>query len=513
MQLRDVHESGQNFSNMLKNIHIETLGCRLNQIESEAAASFFIEKDFKVFMGGLTSASEIDEECPLVVINTCTVTQKSEQKARRIIRLSLKKYPCAAVLVTGCYAQLSRNEIKSIDSRICVLGGQIKSRIQSIPVLLKNEIESDSFDAILFAEKVNEIADIKPVKINFPEDSFKLAANSFIAHSRASLKIQDGCNSNCSYCAIHMARGHSVSIPVETALKRVKALEENGHSEVIITTVNIGQYKSEYNGKVFNFTRLLDFLLNNTKKINFRISSLYPEVVDEEFCEIIKNPRVRPHFHISVQSGSNRILKAMNRVYDAQTVENACKKLREARTDCFLACDIITGFPGETEDDFLQTFNLCKTCDFSWIHAFPYSERPGTAAAIMKNKVPNEISGKRAATLTQWVSENKINYIQKFVGKELPAIVENVRKPFGLSPLANERLVYHAVTENFIHCEINSRQPLAENREVRLKIVKPLTERIKKGGETEALAEIVSKNDRVPLKIENFRGNSENVSL
>lgn len=472
-------------------IRIETLGCRLNQIESEAAAKFFIDAGFSVDMKGVTSSTKEDLHTRLCILNTCTVTQKAEQKARRIIRLQLKKYPNSCLLVTGCYAQLNPGEIKKIDSRIAVLGGQIKSRIAEVPALLK-EVK-DSFDPIAFAELINKKISAPQVqKLGFPEGSFKLSTSSFVAHSRASLKIQDGCNNNCSYCAIHFARGHSVSIPVETALERVKELEEKGNDEVVITTVNIGQYRSEYDGQTYNFTRLLDFLLKNTKTIAFRISSLYPEVVDDDFCAVIKNPRVRPHFHISVQSGSDSVLERMNRAYRRDAVINACKKLRQAKDNPFLACDIITGFPGETEDDFAETLDLCNKCSFAWIHAFPYSERPGTLAANMKNKVPQSISGNRAKKITDFAINSKISYVNHFAGKELSAILETVRKPLALAAGdKNGSFIYHAVTENFIHCEIHTAESLTVNKTVRIRIEKCLPERILKGGEIEALAIIV----------------------
>ena len=472
-------------------IRIETLGCRLNQIESEAAARFFLDNGFSVDMKGVTSNNDCDLDTRLCILNTCTVTQKAEQKARRIIRLQLKKYPSSCVIVTGCYAQLRPNEIKAMDSRIAVLGGQIKSRIAEVPVLLKTFINKGEWKSEAFAKLINEGLSASPSqKTDFPEDSFKLSASSFISHSRASLKIQDGCNNNCSYCAIHFARGHSVSIPVETALERVRELEKKENDEVVITTVNIAQYRSEYKGEIFNFTKLLDFLLQNTSKIAFRISSLYPEVIDDDFCTVIKNPRVRPHFHISVQSGSDSVLSRMNRVYKSEAVINACKKLREAKGNPFLACDIITGFPGETESDFLQTMDLCNKCGFSWIHAFPYSERPGTPAAGMKPKVPQSLSGERAKKITDFAINSKINYVNQFAGKEISAILETVRRPLALSGKSSN-LIYHAVTENFIHCEIHTTMPLTVNKTVKVRLIKALPERISKGGEIEALAEVI----------------------
>lgn len=473
----------------MSDIRIETLGCRLNQIESEAAARFFIDAGFSVDMKGITSSSAEDLQTKLCILNTCTVTQKAEQKARRIIRLQLKKYPNATVLVTGCYAQLNPSEIKAIDSRIAVLGGQIKSRIAEVPPLLKET--KAPFNPQAFAELINsKISSPASEKQGFPEASFKLATSSFVAHSRASLKIQDGCNNNCSYCAIHIARGKSVSIPVETALERVRQLEERENDEVVITTVNIGQYRAEYNGEIFNFTKLLKFLLENTEKIAFRISSLYPEVVTDEFCQVIKNPRVRPHFHISVQSGSDSVLERMNRAYRRDAVIQACQKLREAKGNPFLACDIITGFPGESDSDFADTMDLCNKCAFAWIHAFPYSERPGTPAASMKPKIPQSVSGQRAKKITDFAINSKINYVNQFVGKEMDAILETVRRPVALRS-SNGNLIYHAVTENFIHCEIVTNQPLTVNKTVRVRIEKALPERILKGGEIEAAAVVI----------------------
>ena len=476
----------------MSEIRIETLGCRLNQIESEATARFFTDAGFSVSMEGLSSSSETDNETLVSIINTCTVTQKAEQKARRLIRLMLKKYPQATVIVTGCYAQLAQKQIEEIDPRICAVGGQVKSRLSQVPELLLKQKEGE-WNSVDFAEAVRKMIFSKPVlKPGFPEESFKLSTSAFLSHSRASLKIQDGCNCNCSYYAIHIARGHSVSLDVESAISRVQELEAKGHDEVVLTTVNIGQYKGTYKDGYCDFSELLQLLLLNTKKIRFRISSLYPEIVNEKFCRVISDERVQPHFHISVQSGSNKILSLMNRQYKACDVEKACQMLKSAKKNPFLACDIITGFPGETDDDFEQTMNLCKACAFAWVHAFPYSERPGTAAASMKGKVPQSVSGERAKALTEWAIAQKIKYVESFVGKEMTAVLETVKRPAALAPAANKsKMIYHAVTENFIHCEILSDIQAAENHAANVRITKVLSERIKKGGDIEAAAEFL----------------------
>ena len=303
-------------------VRIETLGCRLNQIESESIAKDFIDSGFDVQMASVTTKSLKDSNTFLCIINTCAVTQKAEQKARRIIRLLLKTYPPAVLLITGCYAQLAAASICSIDKRICVLGGQVKSRISLVPKLLLSALNKE-WSTEAFVKSINENLLYPQQKTNFPENSFAFSTSAFLAHSRASLKIQDGCNNNCSYCTIHIARGHSVSIDPEVAINRVKELEKQGQCEVVLTTVNIAQYRGEYKGQTINFSKLLKLLLENTVTINFRISSLYPEIVDDEFCSVISNERVCPHFHISVQSGSDAILKLMNRVYKSADVYNA----------------------------------------------------------------------------------------------------------------------------------------------------------------------------------------------
>ncbi len=478
----------------MSEIRIETLGCRLNQIESESVARIFSEKGYSVSMEALTASSAADSDTLISIINTCTVTQKAEQKARRLIRLMLKKFPDAVIIVTGCYAQLAKEEIKKIDSRICVIGGQIKSRIEKIPELLSEAKNSSSWNPVSFVENINNtIISLPTQKPGFPENSFKLSATSFISHSRASLKIQDGCNNNCAFCAIHIARGHSVSLDVQTAIDRVRELEEKGHDEVVLTTVNIGQYKGAYKDGWCNFSELLLLLLTNTSRIRFRISSLYPDIVDEKFCRVISDDRVQPHFHISVQNGSDKVLALMNRPYNAQSIVKACTMLKKAKKNPFLACDIITGFPGETDDDFDQTMKLCDECGFAWIHAFPYSERPGTDAAVMKNKVAQSVSGERAKRLTEWAVSQKIKYVESFINTEHEAVLETVRKPLALAAGNNKtsRFIYHAVTDNFIHCEIVSDKQIETNKSMNIRITGVLSERIKKGGDIEASAEFI----------------------
>ena len=474
-------------------ILFETLGCRLNQIESEAAARFFADAGFIVTMDVPSATSARLDSVLLCVVNTCAVTQKAEQKARREIRLLLEKCPHASVVVTGCYAELAQRELELLDWRVAALPGLCKSRLADVPALLAarlHAMQRTSFDALAFSEllrsslfavsKSHTDADKK----YFSEDAFRLSTNTFFAHSRASLKIQDGCNCSCSYCAIRLARGKPVSLSVRDVVARVRELEAAGQKEVVFTAVNLAQYRGEYDGVYCTFAELLEKLLIETSGIAFRISSLYPEIVNEQFCAIVKDKRVRPHFHLSVQSGSDAVLKAMNRNYRADDVMRSVAMLRSAKENAFFACDIIAGFPGESDDDFDKTLALCRACNFSYVHAFPFSARPGTAAFGMKPKIPERIKKARVKTLVSFANMQKLAYIDSWRGKPVRAIVENARP---------DEKGFRAVTENFLHCIVagNTQALPKAGSEVCVRIVQPLAEAIARGGELEAAAERV----------------------
>lgn len=481
---------------MKKLVHIETLGCRLNQIESESVASFFSGDGFSVQMKSITSKDSENNDCIIAVVNTCTVTAKAEQKARRIIRLLLKKYPSAVVVVTGCYAQVNKEEIAGIDERIIVLPGRVKSRLADVPAIVNSIFNENGNDAKLMQKKIKEHLEkqilFKPVT-DTSENPFKLATDTFLHHSRSSIKIQDGCNCRCSYCEICIARGKSVSLSVEKVLEQVNKLVSAGQKEIVITTVNIAQYKSEYQGKTVDIAGLLEILLSETKDVAFRFSSLYPQIVDDRLCDLIKDERVRPHFHISVQSGSDDVLKNMNRPYKAQVVIDACKKLKQAKKNPFLACDIIAGFPGETDDDFEKTMELLKECDFTWVHAFPFSPRPNTVAFTMKPKVPEFVAGKRVERLLDYSFDSKISYINSLCGSRRTAIVETSHNAQAVKK-HNGKNVIHAVTDNFLHCvvEVEEGMPVPEPcSQVTLEILSPLEDEIRKNGEQEVFARLV----------------------
>ena len=481
----------------MRTIHFETLGCRLNQAESEGAARFFTDSGFSVSMEPFTAKS-FDENIALCIVNTCTVTAKAEQKARRIIRMLLKCCPNAAVAVTGCYAQVEPKEILEINERICVLGGQHKGSLADLPPILKNLLEKNqnlsgeeiSCEIQKFFDKENSSSPFSVIT-----SPFRLATDTFINHSRSSLKIQDGCNCICTYCRIRLARGKSISLDASKVIERVQALENAGQSEVVITSVNISQYNSEYDGKNIRFAELLELILTKTKKIGIRISSLYPEIVDEKLAAVLENPRVRPYFHISVQSGSDEILAKMKRPYKIEAVYRAAEFLRKAKKNPFLACDIIAGFPGERDKDFELTLKMLSECKFTFVHAFPFSPRPGTEAFSMRPMVPNYVTDKRIALLEEFNKKAKTDYINSFVGKTLTAVCETVHRANRAKIFKDkDKIIIHAVTENFLHCQLifssNDKNFPKAGTEIKVKVIRPLLEN-EKTGESDTFAEIV----------------------
>jgi len=425
---------------------IFTLGCKLNQLESEAIADTFSKAGFR-----LVPWDSCPHEPRIIIVNTCTVTSKADQKARRMIRKLLKDNPASCVIVIGCYAQLDTEKIMSLDDkdlttedteeRLFVLGGgegaaAAKSVLLGLPEYLLN-VTSDEPLSFLLESWIRNIA------LNVKNDSvFDFKPDDFSFHSRGYLKIQDGCDNNCAYCRVRLARGHSVSLNCQAVLERLRAFEAKGCSELFITGVNITQYRD---GDT-DLAGLLKMLIESTSNIALRLSSLEPERIDERLASALGHPRIRPHFHLSVQSGSDAILRHMGRIYNVYTVEKAIALLRSAKDNPFLACDIIAGFPGETEDEFAATYSFCEKTRFAWIHAFPYSKRPGTAAFSFGDPVRDIDKTLRAEALGDLALRGRREYTQAWLGKELSAVVEK-------TPCGSNRC--RAVSENYLKLLVN----------------------------------------------------------
>jgi len=407
---------------------VQTLGCKLNQLESEAITDAFLKSGF----------SFKNETFPsVIVINTCTVTSKADQKARRVIRKALRDYPDSLVLVTGCYAQLNREELCKLETdggnRLFVFNGSDKESILNLPSFLrdKNDIHG-ALKNLLENETGNDER-----KTASELRAFQFSPEKFSDHTRSFLKIQDGCDKHCTYCRIRLARGPSISLDADEVLSRLKMLEKN-HAEAVITGVNISQYCDKV--RDVNLASLLEHLLCETEKIALRLSSLAPDSIDENLAKLLSPKKIRPHFHLSIQSASKKILQKMGRDYDAQTIEKAVSLLRSAKDDPFLACDIITGFPDETNADFEETFELCKKLDFAWIHVFPYSKRPGTPAWSFPETVHEKEKQERVQAFTNLARQGRADYVRRWLNREVEVLVEK----------GTEKSACRGISENYL---------------------------------------------------------------
>jgi threonylcarbamoyladenosine tRNA methylthiotransferase MtaB len=395
---------------------VQTLGCKLNQIESEAIADSFKRAGLTLVPWG--------EAADILVINTCTVTSKAEQKARRIIRKALKDNPLCRVIVTGCYAQLEAQAIAALEadsppalrsSRLFVVPGDLKPELLKLPRVFP----PDGVSAGLETAEKPEAAENQTE--NHIIDPFAYKTSDLSFHSRAFLKIQDGCDHACTYCRVTLARGKSVSLDSNLVLARLRDLEARGYGEAVLTGVNIGRYRD---GAGKDLGGLLAYLLANTGGIALRLSSLEGEGITAEFLDAVKDRRIRPHFHLSIQSGSKTVLERMGRRYAPEEIERNVAALRERKDDPFLACDIIAGFPGETSAEFEETRRLCERTGFAWIHAFPYSKRPGTAAASFRNPVSGREAAARVECLGALASSGRAVYVRRWLGRTVEAIPE-----------------------------------------------------------------------------------------
>jgi len=411
-----------------------TFGCKLNQLETEALASSFRSRGFSIV--------KVNQQADFYIINTCTVTSKSEQKARRLIRSLARSHPRARLIVTGCYAQMDESGLGELADNLVVVPQNRKDTLLDLPGLLRRHPEG--------AVDLKQLQEDSP---NCGNSVFRFQVEQFSFHSRAFLKIQDGCDYGCAYCRVPLARGGSVSLNPEEALSRAVKLEKQGYREVVITGVNI----TSYNYRGWTLPELITGLLKATSSMRIRISSLEPEMINEQLVETLSDRRVCPHFHIPLQSGSDRVLLLMGRRYKAKRVSSAVDLLRKIKPEAFLAADVLVGFPGESEDDFQATRGLVEELGFSRLHVFPFSPRPGTAAEKMKEHTPERIRDQRVKELISLSKELLERYKQRFVGRRVEAILE--RSSTAAAAVSSEQgeepaKKWRGLTGNYLKIEI-----------------------------------------------------------
>lgn len=432
-------------------VSIHTFGCRLNQTESESIADAFERSGFRVSRAAVDDPAAAPEGGPgLVVLNTCTVTSKAEQKARRLIRGALRADPGAVVIVTGCYAEMEAEAIAALGDRVLALAGSRKDLLLKLPERL----------AAADAGHVDPLEAVREACAGLsgrPSDPFGFAPASFSFHSRASLKIEDGCDNACAFCRVRLARGPSASLDPAEALSRARSLEASGYAEIVLTGVNLSQYSSGG----LDFPGLLAFLLAGTERVAFRVSSYEPSRIDAAFLEAASHGRVRPFFHLPVQSGSPATLARMGRDPDPEAIHRAIRGLRRAASggpsrDPFISLDMICGFPGETQAEFEESAAFARLARPAWIHVFPYSPRPGTRAAAFPAQVPQRIAAERARILSGIAREGRAEYAGRWIGREVAAVLEG-RASEPENPLPDQsRAAGEAFTENALRVELFS---------------------------------------------------------
>ena len=399
---------------MSKSVALHTLGCKLNFSETSSIGRLleqdgFVKKDF-------------DEVADVYVINTCSVTDNADKECRQLVRRIQRKAPEAMVVITGCYAQLKPKEIASIPGVDLVLGAAEKFNItHHLAAISKGD-----------ATKICS-CDIEDV------NTFT-ASYSLNDRTRTFLKVQDGCNYNCSFCTIPMARGKSRSDSIENVLANVKELANNGVKEVVLTGVNLGDFKSPYQLKgemeessakddLTNFFSLIQELDKENGIERFRISSIEPNLLTNEIIEFVSNSKkFMPHFHIPLQSGSNKILGMMKRRYKRELYAERVGLIKTLMPHCCIGVDVIVGFPGETDEDFKDTFDFLHSLDISYLHVFTYSERDNTHALTLKPVVPIAKRNERNKQLRNLSYQKMQFFTQQHIGQERKVLFEGHSK-------------------------------------------------------------------------------------
>lgn len=413
----------------MRTVGILTLGCKVNTYESEYLINKLKEKGYII--------KDFNDICDIYIINTCTVTNNSDVKSRKVIRQAIKKNPNSCVIAMGCFIEAN----KDVD-------------IDGIDILIGNKDKSKVPELIEEYYKKKEIIDrTNHDELTIFEDMF---TSNFPGRTRAFVKIQDGCENFCSYCIIPYVRGKCRSKKKETVIKEITSLVNNGYKEVVLTGIHTGNYGVDIDTK---FSDLLKEIVNIKGLERLRISSIEATELTEDVLNVIKNSNIIvDHMHIPIQSGSNKILKLMNRKYDLDFFEEKIKEIRTIRPNISITTDIIVGFPEETDKEFEESYKTCKRIGFTKMHVFPFSERKGTKAVELPNKVDGNIKKERTKKLLELSKELELKYMNKYINKEVEVLIEEVKdgKSYG-----------H--TSNFLHVEINNE--LKHNEVVKVKII------------------------------------------
>ncbi len=380
----------------MKKAALHNLGCKVNSYETEAMTQLLEKNGYEIV--------PFSEKADVYIVNTCSVTNMADRKSRQMLHKAKANNPEAVVVATGCYVQTAAEKVKQDLSIDIIVGNNKKKEIVNI-----------------LGEFYKKKENIHMIDINHTEEYEDLEISTVTEHTRAHMKIQDGCNNFCSYCIIPYARGRIRSRKMDNIKNEMKRLAEGGFREIVLTGINLGFYRDGEN-TLIDVIEMAD-KIDGIERI--RLGSIDPEVVTEEFAARLgKVKKICPHFHLSLQSGCDSVLKAMNRHYTTEEYLEKCGMLREVFENPALTTDIIVGFPGESEEDFQTTLEFVKKVGFAQIHVFKYSKRAGTVAAKMPNQVDEKEKTKRSEKLIQVGLELTRQYRQGFIGKREEILFE-----------------------------------------------------------------------------------------
>ncbi|MBR1654019.1 MAG: tRNA (N(6)-L-threonylcarbamoyladenosine(37)-C(2))-methylthiotransferase MtaB [Clostridia bacterium] len=416
-----------------KKVAFISLGCKVNQYETNAMSQEFIENGYEVV--------EFTDVADVYIVNTCTVTNIADRKSRQMLRRVKEINPEAVLVACGCYAQVGKDELEKIDDIDLIIGNNEKKDIVEIIENYQNEKNAIISDVMHKKEYV------------------EFGTTTYTEKTRAVVKIQDGCDRFCSYCIIPFARGRVRSRKIENIISEVEQIVDNGMQEIVITGIHIASY-----GKDFNYEITLIDLLEELNKIDglkrIRLGSIEPTIITDEFVSrLAKLDKICDHFHLSLQSGCDETLRRMNRRYTCKEFEDGTKLLRKAFPNAALTTDVIVGFPGETDDEFNATYEFLKKIAFYKMHIFKYSQRKGTKAAVMPNQIDGSIKEQRSKVLLGLSDENEEKYNSEYVDKIVEVLFEEKDGDY-----------YKGHTKNYI--EVWAKGDNLENKIVNVKVEK-----------------------------------------
>ncbi len=419
-------------------IAIYTLGCKVNQFESQAIAEQFAESGHEVVPWR--------EPADIYVVNTCAVTARAASQSRQMIRRFRREFPGSKIVATGCHVQTDAASImKAAQGRICLAGNDQKHRLVEIA------LEGD--DCLqMYVGDIFQVRQITPFMIHSPEE-----------RTRAYVRIQDGCESFCAYCIVPFARGRSRSMPPEQVAEQVARLSSEGVREIVITGIHVGLYGTDLSDDV-TLASVMKSLCSGYPHIRFRLSSIDPSEISDDLIELALNAEnFCPHWHLPLQSGSDLILQAMNRRYNSSDFRSVVERLYSFMPDAAFGFDVMTGFPGETDDEFMETVRLLESLPLTYLHVFPYSPRPDTVAAAMKGHVSKRKKQARAAVLRKLGSRKKGKFYKKNLETEHNLLIERRDEKTGL---------WHGMTENYISTFLkgSEKQENLQNHLLRVRI-------------------------------------------